>query len=267
MVVFPNAKINLGLFITSKRSDGFHNLESVFYPIPLNDALEIAMNEGNGKIDFESYGLQIPGARRDNLIVKTIENFGTKEFDYEVNLIKKIPMGGGMGGGSSNAAFTLKLINQLGALQKKVDLFDGAMSLGSDCGFFIKNVPSLVKGRGEEIEPISLNLKGFGLKLVLPALHISTKLAFSKITPKQRSISKDLFSVENIYDWKEHLENDFEKSVFAEFPALKAIKAKLYESGAIYASMSGSGSTFFGIYPNSDIKKGVTNFKEIDLAL
>lgn len=267
MVVFPNAKINLGLFVNSKRSDGFHNLESVFYPITLKDALEISLSEGNGNIDFETYGLQIPGARRDNLIVKAIENFGSKDFDYKVNLVKKIPMGGGMGGGSSNAAFTLKLLHSLGALKQGVDLFDAAMSLGSDCGFFIHNEPSLVKGRGEVIVPINLNLKGLGLKLVLPGLHISTKLAFSKITPKNRNIDENLFSLENIHDWKKYLENDFEKSVFSEFPSLVSIKKEIYDSGAIYASMSGSGSTFFGIYPNASIKNAVTNFKEIDLEL
>lgn len=266
MVVFPNAKINLGLFVTSKRNDGFHNLESVFYPIPLNDSLEINIKKGSGEIKFQSFGKPIPGEIKDNLVVKAIEQFGKKDFNYSVNLLKNIPMGGGLGGGSSNAAFTLKLLKSLNAVDED-DLFDAGMTLGSDCGFFIENKPAFVQGRGEVLKPIDLNLDGYGLKLVLPGLHISTKLAFSKVVPKVNSWNLESLAIKDIYNWKDFLKNDFEVSVFNEFPSLKSIKQELYDSGATYAAMSGTGSTFYGIYSNNKIPKEVTNFKEIDLVL
>lgn len=267
MIDFPNGKINLGLHVTSKRQDGFHNLESIFYPVKVNDALEIIVKPGSGKVNFQTEGLPIGGDVENNLIVKAVKNFGVKTFDYEIFLLKKIPMGGGLGGGSSNGTFTLKLLQKLNALQTNVNLFEASMSLGSDCGFFVSNKPSLVKGRGEIVSEIPLDLKGYYLKLVFPKVHVSTKVAFGKIKPVNRSIDFKKVVSQPPIQWSELLINDFEKGVVNEFPQLKNIQRNLINHGADYAAMSGSGSSFYGIYNSEKVFEQATEFEEFNMPL
>lgn len=267
MVDFPNGKINLGLFVTDKRNDGYHNLQSIFYPVNISDALEIVIHPGNGKVHLKSFGLPIKGNLEDNLIYKAILKFGKKEFDYRVNILKNIPMGGGLGGGSSNATYTLKILQQLNALRPNINLFDAAMQLGSDCGFFVENKPALVQGRGEVVTPIPLNLNGYFLKLVFPNIHISTQQTFSKIVPKMQKLDAQGLIKLPVNEWKSLLANDFEKSVFAVHKNLASVKDQLYQSGALFALMSGTGSTFYGIYNKNCAKVKATDFEEINLPL
>lgn len=249
MITFPNIKINLGLKITSKREDGYHNLESCFYPVNWCDALEITEATS---FSFESSGLPIPGDPDANLVVKAYELL-QKDFGLppvRVHLLKSIPMGAGLGGGSADGAFMLKLLNDKFSLGlDTARLADYALQLGSDCPFFIQNKPVMAKGRGEIFEPVNLSLRGKYVVLINPGLHIGTREAFSGIVPAASDV--DLRAIlENtpMDQWLEHVVNDFEKSVFLRHPAIAVIKTKLYEAGARYASMSGSGSTIFGIF-------------------
>lgn len=252
MITFPNAKINLGLHVTEKRPDGYHNIESVFYPIPLKEPLEIATTPGTGKIIFHASGLPIPGRKEENLIVKAIEKFGSKAVDYTVYLHKAIPMGGGLGGGSADAAFTLKLLDELGVRISDESIFDQAMALGSDCGYFIHNSPAFVSGRGEHVEPILLDLTGWYLVLVFPGIHVSTQEAYAGITPQNGSLNLQTLAETQVSQWKNHVVNFFERSVFSLHPLLAKEKENLYQKGAIYASMSGSGSTLFGLFTSKE---------------
>jgi len=267
MIDFPNGKINLGLHVTQKRKDGFHNLESVFYPVNIIDVLEIITTPGSGQISFETEGLKIEGKNEENLIFKAIRLFGQKKFDYKVFLKKNIPMGGGLGGGSSDATFTLKILKNLNALKPNINLFEAAMELGSDCGFFTENKPCLVSGRGENIEPVNLNLDGYFIKLVFPKINVSTKIAFGNITPNNRPIDFARIMKEPLNNWQKFLVNDFETGVVNEFPALKNIKNDLLIHGAQYAAMSGSGSTFYGIYNSDKVFEKATEFEELNISL
>lgn len=248
MLLFPNAKINLGLNIVSKREDGFHNIESCFYPIPWHDSLEVIEA---ASFAFHAYGLDIPGDTSSNLCVKAYDLLKA-DFDIppiEIHLLKKIPMGAGMGGGSADGAFTLKLINdlfKLGLSNSKLETY--ALQLGSDCPFFIKNQPVIAKGRGEQLESITLDLSGYHLAIHNPGIHISTKEAYAGITPNQPTHSiKEVLSTP-MEAWKDHLVNDFEASIFINHPAIAQLKKDMYQAGAIYASMTGSGSTVFGLF-------------------
>lgn len=249
MLKFPNAKINLGLNITSKREDGYHDIESCFYPIPLKDALEIIPSE---KLNFETTGLEIPGNSDDNLVLRAYEllkeDFAIAPID--IILHKNIPMGAGMGGGSANGASTLTLLNEYFKLQiSKARLEAYALKLGSDCPFFIDNKPKLVSGRGELFENTKLDLSGYYLALVYPDIHISTAAAYSGVKPEKPEISvKEIIEKHPIEEWEELLKNDFESGVFNKYPILSDIKNKFYKNGAIYACMTGSGSTIFGIF-------------------
>ncbi|GAA5043589.1 4-diphosphocytidyl-2-C-methyl-D-erythritol kinase [Marivirga lumbricoides] len=252
MLVFPNAKINLGLNIVSKRTDGYHNISSCFYPIPVKDALEIIPAN---KASFESTGLAIPGDPEDNLIWKAYQMLN-KDFklpEMAIILHKAIPMGAGLGGGSANGAFMLKLLNEYFDLKlSDKTLEEYALKLGSDCPFFIQNQPQLVSGRGEIFEPVSLNLKGYFLGLVYPGIHIGTKEAYGGIAPKKPKTSvKEILLKKPIGEWENLLKNDFEESVFRLYPNLAILKNKLYDAGAIYASMTGSGSTLYGLFKES----------------
>ncbi len=261
MIIFSNCKINLGLHILNKRDDGFHNLETVFYSIPLNDCLELipVKNDAINQVDFHSFGLPIDGDSKQNLIVKAYHllanDFELKPVDFY--LLKNIPMGAGLGGGSSNAAFALKLLNEhfkLNIFTQKLKEY--AAILGSDCAYFIENTPSFAKGKGEVIETIDLSLKGYFFVLINPNIHVSTAEAFSNvyIRGEQQISLKDLIK-NPVEKWKGLIENDFEKSVFLNHPEIKKLKEKLYENGAIYASMSGSGSSVFGLFKeNIDLK-------------
>jgi 4-diphosphocytidyl-2-C-methyl-D-erythritol kinase len=266
MICFPTCKINLGLRITQKRADGFHALETVFYPITLRDALEIIIEPDTSAapITFTSSGLAINGDPSDNLCYKA---YGLLKKDYptipniKMHLHKTIPMGAGLGGGSSDGAFTLVALNQLFNLEiPKQSLLDYALQLGSDCPFFIINTPAFATGRGEILKPINLNLDGYSIVIVNPGIAISTKLAFSLITPKVPDTNMEAIICEPVTSWKEKLINDFEQPIFNSFPELANIKETLYQKGAVYASMTGTGSTVFGIFPTSMIDTLSFNF-------
>lgn len=256
MIQYPNAKINLGLHITSKRTDGYHEVSSCLYPIPLCDALEIILSK---KTTFESTGIPIPGKEKDNLILKAYELL-MKDFPglppISVHLHKVIPIGAGLGGGSADAGFALSLMNRL------LDLFlddwlleEYAAKLGSDCPFFIQNTPKLVSGRGEIMEDISVDLSGKWLVLVNPNIHISTQEAYAGVRPK--TPAQDLKLVlSNTLRWKDELINDFEQSIFEKYPLLGELKQSLYAQGAFYAAMSGSGSTLFGLFDQEPLFEG-----------
>jgi len=248
MVVFPHCKINLGLHVISKRDDGYHNIETCFYPVPWQDVLEIIKSK---EFSFSQSGVVIPGSAGENLCVKAFELL-RKDFDLTpviIHLHKVIPTGAGLGGGSSDAAFTLRALNSVFNLNlSKITLKGYAAKLGSDCSFFIDDKPMLASGRGEVLSETSPSLKGKYLVIVKPDIHVSTAEAYSGVKPKQpvQSISKIINYP--ISGWKDSLSNDFEESVFKRHSTIEEIKTKLYKRGALYASMSGSGATVFGIF-------------------
>ncbi len=268
MITFPNAKINLGLNIVSKRSDGYHNLETVFYPIFIEDALEIipCATVYKETPKFEITGNKIEGNPEDNLVMKAL-NLMKEEYpqipDINIYLHKHIPSEAGLGGGSSDGAFMLRLLNEafeLGATEEQ--LLMKAAKLGADCPFFIKNAPAYAEGIGDVLTPLDLSLKGKYILLVKPDLSISTKEAFANIKPHTPTLSaKDICS-HPIEEWKNLLKNDFEDSIFPQHPKLKDIKEQIYSTGAIYAAMSGSGSTIYGIFEESIGKDITSQFNE-----
>lgn len=276
MVCFPNAKINLGLHIIEKRSDGFHDIETVFYPVAWCDVLESiryqdtsirtevsGIRTKENKIEFTSSGIGVDVAAENNLCVKAFQLLDQK-FNLpavKMHLHKIIPMGAGLGGGSADAAFTLKLLNDLFDLkQSHNDLKIIATQLGSDCSFFIDNTPAFASGRGEVLETLQVNLKGFFILIVKPAVHVSTADAYANVKPAKPSQSLREIIKLPVGEWKSKLKNDFEESVFAKHPLIAAIKNKLYTQGAVYASMSGSGSSVFGIFEKKSFVK--EDFKE-----
>lgn len=249
MVVFPPCKINLGLAVLSKRTDGFHNLETCFYPIPWVDVLEIIPSE---TFAFSISGNLIPGAPEENLCVKAYSLL-KKDFDLpsiKIHLHKIIPPGAGLGGGSSDGAYTLRLLNTIFSLGlSQQELINYAARLGSDCAFFIHDRAMMGKGRGEILEDVAFSLKGKFLVVVKPGIHVSTAEAFGGITPHHAVISiHNIILQYPIHQWKGLLKNDFEDSVFKKYPTIKMLKEKLYQLGAIYASMTGSGAAVFGIF-------------------
>jgi 4-diphosphocytidyl-2-C-methyl-D-erythritol kinase len=251
MIVFPNCKINLGLHVLNKREDGFHNLETVFYPLPFKDALE-SITSSNTEIEFTGTGLAVDGSTADNLCVKAYHLL-KKDFpqltSIKIHLHKAIPMGAGLGGGSADAAFMLKMLNEKFKLNlSTAKLLNYALQLGSDCPFFIINKPCFATGRGEILEEINIDLSAYKIVLINPGIHINTGWAFSNITPALPEKSLNEIIQQPIHTWKEDLKNDFETPVFAAHPAIKEIKDTLFAQGAVYAAMSGSGSTVFGIF-------------------
>ncbi|HTB27011.1 MAG TPA: 4-(cytidine 5'-diphospho)-2-C-methyl-D-erythritol kinase [Puia sp.] len=254
MISFPHAKINLGLSIIAKRPDGFHNLETVFYPIPLRDVLEIIPAQEDSL--FQT-GLQIPHGKDDNLVTAAYQMLKKKYphiTSLEIHLHKSIPLGAGLGGGSSDAAETLKLISHFFDLRipgKEID--DYALKLGSDCPFFMQSSPCIARGRGEILEPISLDLSAYSILLVHPEIRIETAWAYSKIKPVLPGNDLKESILQPVQNWLNTIRNDFELPVFEVYPTLRKIKEKLYMSGAIYAAMTGSGSTIFGIFKKSEI--------------
>jgi len=249
MIVFPNCKINLGLNIIRKREDGYHDLETIFLPIPFTDVLEIIISE-NKIIEFSVTGL--PVNADDNLCIKAY-NLLKQDFPDlppgKMHLHKVIPIGAGLGGGSSDAAFTLQLLNEKFKLKVKIEqLIDYALRVGSDCPFFIINDPCFATSRGEILQPINIDLTNYKILIVNPGIHIDTKWAFSKVVPHERKISIKEIVTQPMDTWKDQLLNDFELPVFTAYPEIKKIKNDLYEQGAIYASLSGSGSSVFGIF-------------------
>jgi 4-diphosphocytidyl-2-C-methyl-D-erythritol kinase len=260
MVVFPGCKINLGLRILNKRQDGYHNLETVFYPVPFTDALEIIASNSSTPVIFSNSGLAINGDNKDNLCVKAYLLL-KKDFpelpSVKMHLHKCIPMGAGLGGGSADAAFTLQLLNQLFDLQISTkQLMDYAARLGSDCAFFILNKPSIATGRGEILQPVNLNLSGYTLALVNPGVHVNTGEAFSALELHHSVRENSLAPLTDIIQqpptsWKLTLVNDFEQPVGKSWPVIKEIQERLYKMGAVYAAMTGSGSTVFGLFDKS----------------
>lgn len=249
MVSFPPCKINLGLEVIRRRQDGYHDLSTCFYPVPWTDALEIVKTD---QFSFTASGNSIPGDAANNLCVKAYELL-RQDFNLSpvaIYLHKVIPTGAGLGGGSSDGAHTLRLLNQVFDLRLSNDkLRDYALKLGSDCPFFIDDQPMLGTGRGEVLTNVSVNLSGKFLTLIKPDVHVSTAEAYAGVKSAQHSESiKNILEQKPITEWKDLLKNDFEESVFVKYPAIKEIKEKLYQQGAIYASMSGSGSTVFGVF-------------------
>jgi 4-diphosphocytidyl-2-C-methyl-D-erythritol kinase len=270
MLLFPNAKINIGLQIIEKRLDGFHNIESCFYPVNWCDVLEVVPAHHHPKgefhtgVVFTTSGLPILGNENSNLCIKAIKLLNEKFPLQGVRglLHKVIPMGAGLGGGSSDGAFTLKALNELFDLRLTThDLQDFARKLGSDCAFFIENKPAFCYEKGDKFEDISLNLAGKFIVLVNPALHISTAEAYSGIIPKKSKTSlKDALKLP-ISQWKGIIQNDFEGKLLLKYPVIAEVKNQLYESGAAYASMTGSGSTVYGIFENEiDLKSKFEDF-------
>lgn len=253
MIVFPNCKINLGLHILGKREDGYHNLETVFYPLHLTDVLELLpTKENSNSFSFSQSGLTVEGSSSDNLCVKAYQLL-KKDFPslpaLKLHLHKAIPMGAGLGGGSADGAFTLSLLNDKFFLQlDQKTLLQYAAALGSDGPFFIINKPCYAGGRGELLEPVPISLKGYHIVLINPGIHISTAWAFAQLTPALPENDLRKIIAAPIDTWRSDLKNDFEGPVFQAHPEIGNIKETLYQRGAIYAAMSGSGSTVFGIF-------------------
>lgn len=254
MISFPGCKINLGLQVLSKRSDDYHDIASVMYPVGINDILEIIPLEKSEKTVFTSSGLTIPGSSSDNLCVKAYDLIKTT-YDLppvHIHLHKCIPMGGGLGGGSSNGAETIHLLN---------DLFELGMSngnkrkfaekLGSDCPFFIEKKPQLAEGTGTTLTPIDLNLSGYFLVLLNNGIHVSTKEAYSGVHLNKKQPDLKTIVQRDISEWKDLLVNGFEQHIFELYPSLPKIKKEFYDNGAVYASMTGSGSTMYGLFKDA----------------
>lgn len=252
MITFPNAKINLGLNIIEKRTDGYHNLETIFYPIQLQDALEINRLE-NSQLPYKLKisGTPVDGEDENNLVVKAFRLL-QKDFELapiDIHLFKHIPSGAGLGGGSADCAFMLKLLNEkfkLGLSDEQLENY--ASQLGADCPFFVRNQPVFASGTGNIFEPIDFSLQGYHIVLVKPDIFVSTKEAFAHIHPTKPNVSLKEIIRRPVEDWKGLMINDFEASVFLQHPEIAAVKDKLYDLGAVYASMSGSGSAVYGIF-------------------
>ncbi len=251
MIVFPNCKINLGLHIIRKRPDGFHDLETLFYPVFLQDALEVITSESAEAVRFTQSGLSIEDGG-DNICVKAYHLL-KKDFpqlpSIQMHLHKAIPIGAGLGGGSADGAFTLLLLNNKYQLQlTEQQLITYALQLGSDCPFFIKNKPCLGSGRGEDLQEVALDLSAYKIVIVHPGIHINTGWAFSQLQPAPPVLPLAEVFKKPIPEWKQWLVNDFEGPIFKQYPEIQACKETLYQMGAVYASMSGSGSTVYGLF-------------------
>lgn len=275
MIRFVNAKINIGLNITGKRPDGYHDLETVFYPVgiecgmphqphPFDDIIEITNDHGPvSGCRFQFVGKKINCPPQKNLVVKAttffLQKYNERNDDlanygmFEVTLDKHLPDGAGLGGGSADAAFVLSMLNEtMGNPFSSSELHDMAIRLGADCPFFLINRPCFASGIGENLEEINLNLTGYTILIVKPAIHVSTAEAFAGIQVSKPDFNLRYLQYLPIEEWKDKVFNDFEKTLFPKYPELAAIKESLYNSGAIYASMTGSGSALYGIYKNHE---------------
>ena len=252
MIVFPNAKINIGLNVVEKRADGFHNIESIFYPVnQLTDVLEIVKQSSN-EVTFSSSGIDIPRKKGELNLCEKAYQLIKNDFDIsgvQIHLHKVIPIGAGLGGGSADAAFTLKVLNELFELNLTDEkLIEYARKLGSDCAFFIKNKPVYAFNKGDEFEEFEIDLSDYEIKIEYPNIHISTAEAYSGVIVKSSNQNLKELIAEPIKDWKKNLKNDFEQSVFPNHPNIEKLKAKMYHDGAKFSSMTGSGSAVFGIF-------------------
>ena len=263
MLCFPSAKINLGLSVLSKRPDAYHSIESLLYPIQLVDILEIIENQDRDEFTLSGLSLEIP--IEQNIVLKTLKLLRS-HYSFpkvKIHLHKQIPSGAGLGGGSSDAAHTLLTINKLFQLAiSRKKLKDLASQIGSDCPFFIDSAPQYASSRGEILEPFELNLKPLKLLLIIPDFSISTEFAYSKIKiEKHIVLPKDALN-QPIKKWRQLLKNDFEISIFAKFPELNHLKENLYLEGAIYASMSGSGSAIYGLFSDEIVVDLPINYQQ-----
>lgn len=250
MLSFANAKINLGLHVLEKRPDGYHNLETVFYPVKVFDVIELT-DSPTGGTALGVHGAGIPGPATDNICLKAfaVLNKDFKLPPQQITLLKNIPVGAGLGGGSADAAFLVKLLNEKFSLGlSEAQMEDYVRPLGADCPFFIRNRPVYAAGKGDVFSDISIDLSGYFLALVKPGLHVSTAEAYHGIIPAIPSVPlKELIGLP-VAKWRKNLKNDFEAPVFAKYPEIGQIRDHLYQKGAIYAAMSGSGSSVFGIF-------------------
>ena len=262
MILFPNCKLNLGLNILQKREDGYHDIETVFFPLPFYDALEI-VTSGTKSI-FTNNGIS-GGNAADNLCMKAyqlLKNDYPHLPEVKIHLHKTIPVGAGLGGGSADAAFTILLLNQKYNLQiPENKLFEYALLLGSDCPYFLLNKPAFATGRGEILEEINLSLSKYKILIVNPGIHISTKELFAEISPAIPAKHIREIILQPIQTWKNELTNDFEMIAFSKYPSLQKIKESMYDANAIYSSMTGTGSTIFGLF-NADEKIDLVFEKE-----
>ena len=253
MIEYPNAKINLGLFITARRSDGFHNIETVMLPVKgLKDILEIIpTSEAETKVEFSSSGISTNTNTEGNLCVQAYRKLAQRINlpPVAIHLHKQIPIGAGLGGGSADGAFALRMLNSLAQHPiSENNLAEVALELGSDCPFFLHNKPCFASGRGEILTPVEPPQGDYFLLIVNPKIHVNTGQAYASSSPKPASIDLKKTIETPICQWKENISNDFEKTVFNLHPEIALLKDKIYSMGAIYASMSGSGSTVFGIF-------------------
>lgn len=256
LLEFPNCKINIGLNVTSKREDGYHNIETIFYPLPWYDILEIIAGSRNSKAGepdaLHLSGITVPGTLSDNICLKAAALL-RKDFPrispLAVHLHKTIPAGAGLGGGSADGAFTLLLLDRLFELGLSArELTAYALQLGSDCPFFIHNTACFATGRGEQIEPVSLDLSAYTIVLINPGIHINTGWAFSQLTPAIPSQKLTELIKQPLTVWKNLIKNDFEEPVLMQYPQIAAVKEMLYAKGALFAAMTGTGSTVYGIF-------------------
>ena len=263
MVLFSNCKINIGLNIISKRSDSYHNIETVFYPMNWYDAVEIVPLPDNNllstSLHFTQSGLPIPGKEADNICLKAYQVL-KKDFPgipaVNMHLHKTIPAGAGLGGGSANGAYTLLLLNKKFNLNLSTKrLLEYALQLGSDCPFFIINQPCYATERGEKMELATLNLSPYSFLIVHPAIHVNTAWAFSQVTPARPEKPVKTIVQQPVETWKEELVNDFEPPVFNQYPEIAEVKKLLYDNGALYASLSGTGSSVYGIFSKNNLPK------------
>ncbi|WP_134089310.1 4-(cytidine 5'-diphospho)-2-C-methyl-D-erythritol kinase [Olivibacter sp. XZL3] len=248
MITFANAKINIGLQVLNRRADGYHNLETVFYPVSLFDILELVPSNS---LKLVVSGMDIPNNNEDNLCIRAYKLLA-RDYDLKpvsIYLHKRIPIGAGLGGGSADAAFLIKLLSQYFGLHLSDDQMEAyARALGADCCFFIKNKPVFATGIGDEFTDVSIDLSAYKLVLVKPPIHVSTGEAYGSVRAGRES--KHLLDHIRlpVEQWKDHIFNDFETGIFNRHPEIRGIKSTLYEKGALYASMSGSGSTVYGIF-------------------
>jgi 4-diphosphocytidyl-2-C-methyl-D-erythritol kinase len=259
MIVFPNAKVNLGLRIMNKREDGFHDIETIFYPVEITDILEIIPSR-DGILTFNVTGLPVPGDPDNNLCLRAYRHLSSvyQLPPVNIHLHKVIPMGAGLGGGSSDGAFTLMLLNDMFGLgMTDDDLMDFARPLGSDCAFFIRNAVVFADQKGDRFSHVALDLSAYRFRFINPGIHVNTAEAYAMIDSsdpnEKRAYADRTYPLTQIIqypveEWKTLLKNEFELPVFSKFPELKRIKQQMYDDGALYAAMSGSGSTIFGIF-------------------
>jgi 4-diphosphocytidyl-2-C-methyl-D-erythritol kinase len=255
VILFPNCKINLGLYVTGKLPDGYHNLQTCFYPIPLQDILEIIAMSGTAQTILTLSGITIEHSSKNSCL----KAYELLKKDYpqlppvQIHLHKAIPIGGGLGGGSADGAFTVRLLNKMFDLALPEEtLMRYALQLGSDCAFFIKNTPCLASGRGELLQPVALDLSDYKIILVNPGISIHTGWAFTKIKIEQPAVPIEEMVRHPVSEWRNGLMNVFEKPIFESHPQIGELKDVLYQKGAVYAAMSGSGATVYGLFNKED---------------